>query len=204
MTTPQPDAVRSRRRAPRALVALVVLATATWVAVLVLADLPTTDAAGRSVLYFWQRTSGWWQGVLTVAASLLTVALAAWLPVVVVSRWVPRRWRALTASVAAALVLVLAGWLAVLSFLSLALGGAEGTHTVVTGADGRRVLVTRDGFDGDVVAVWQPTGSFTWVREPTATTVDPTSGRCHLEPSPATALLVCGATSQPLDPPPAS
>ena len=201
--TAQVGAVRSRPRTPRALAVLAALCVATWLGVALLSAVPRTDSEGRLVLFVWYRTSGWWQGSLTILASALTLVLAVWLPVVTVRRWVPPRWRALTASVGAVLVLVVGGYLAVLSFLSVALAGAEGTQTLVTGAGGRQVLVTQDGFDGDVVAVWQPAGHLTWVRDPTATTIDPRAGACRLEPSTGGGLLVCGPTSQPLAPPPA-
>lgn len=182
---------------------LLVLTAVAWAGAVALANLPTGDADGRALLYVWHRTSGWWQGVLTLAASALTLVLAVWLPVAAVRRWVPARWRALTASVGAVLVLALGGWLAVLSFLSLLGSGAEGTQLLLTGADGRRVLVTRDGFDGDVVGVWQPVGRVTWVRDPgPVTALDPADGPCRLETRAATDVVVCGATVQPLAPPP--
>ena len=197
-------AVRRRRRgAAWVLLALAVLAVAVWGGVLALAGLPRTDAEGRGVLFVWQRTSGWWQGVLTLVASTLTMVLAVWLPVVAVRRWVAAPWRALAASVGAVLVLVVGGYLAVSSFVSLALSGAEGTQTLVTGADGRRVLVTRDGFDGDVVQVWQPADRVTWLRDPVATTIDPQAGPCRLTSTgEGTTLLVCGPTAQVLAPAP--
>lgn len=126
------------RGVPWALVTLVLLTAATWLAVLVLADLPPPDAAGRGPLHVRHSTNGWWQALLTLVASLLSVLLAAWLPVVAVRRWVPARWRPLTAALAAVVVLVVAGWLALLSFRSLASTGLEGTRALVTGADGRR------------------------------------------------------------------
>jgi hypothetical protein len=201
-TTPV-GSVRSRPRAPLALVGLAALCVATWLGVALLAAVPRTDSEGRLVLFVWHRTSGWWQGSLTLLAAALTVVLAVCLPVVVVRRWVPRPWRAFTASVGSVLVLAVGGYLAVLSFLSVALVGAEGTQVLLTGAGGRQVLVTQDGFDGDVVAVWQPTGRLSWVRDAAPTTLDPRAGTCHLEPSPGGALVACGPTSQPLDPPPA-
>jgi hypothetical protein len=179
-----------------------VLTAAAWAGAVVLANLPTHDADGRALLFVWHRTSGWWQGVLTLVASALTLVLAVWLPVAAVRRWVPAPWRAFTASVGALLVLALGGWLAVLSFLSLAGSGAEGTQLLLTGADGRRVLVTQDGFDGDVVGVWQPVGRVTWVRDPGSAALDPAAGDCRVEPKAATDVVVCGATVQPLAPPP--
>ena len=54
-----------------------------------------------------------------LAACLAAVVLSVWLPVAVARRWVPTRWRALTAAVGAAVVLALAVWLTVLSFSTL-------------------------------------------------------------------------------------
>jgi hypothetical protein len=152
--TSRVDAGRSRSRTPRVLVVMAALCVATWLGAALLSAVPRTDAEGRLVLFVWHRTSGWWQGSLTMTASALTLVLAVWLPVVAVRRWVPPRWRALTASVGSVVVIAVGGYLAVLSFLSLALVGAEGSQTLLTGAGGRRVLVTQDGFDGDVVAVY--------------------------------------------------
>ena len=51
---------------------------------------------------------------------LVFVVLSVWVPVVAARRWAPARWRAFTASVGSVVVLVLGGWLAVLSFTALA------------------------------------------------------------------------------------
>ncbi len=48
------------------------------------------------------------------------VVLSVWLPVAAARRWAPARWRAFTASMGSVIVLALGGWLAVLSFTSLA------------------------------------------------------------------------------------
>ena len=55
-----------------------------------------------------------------LAGCLVMVLLAVWLPVTVARRWVPPRWRAVTASAGSALVLALGLGLAVASFSALA------------------------------------------------------------------------------------
>ena len=60
---------------------------------------------------------------LILAACLAAVVLSVWLPVAAAQRWVPPRWRALTASVGTAVVLALAVWLTALSFTTLAPAG---------------------------------------------------------------------------------
>jgi len=61
-----------------------------------------------------------WQGGAAVALGALVVVLAVWLPVVGARRWGPVRWRAVAASLGSALVLLLGGGVAVLSFTALA------------------------------------------------------------------------------------
>jgi hypothetical protein len=51
---------------------------------------------------------------------LALVVLSVWLPVALARRRVAARWRPFAASLGAALGLALTGWLAVLSFTSLA------------------------------------------------------------------------------------
>jgi TRAP-type C4-dicarboxylate transport system permease small subunit len=58
-----------------------------------------------------------------LVACLAAVVLSVWLPVAATRRWVPPRWRALTASVGAAVVLALTVWLTVLSFTTFAPAG---------------------------------------------------------------------------------
>lgn len=55
-----------------------------------------------------------------LVACLLLVVLSVWVPVATARRWVPAPWRPFAASLGAALGLALTGWLAVLSFTSLA------------------------------------------------------------------------------------
>ncbi len=58
-----------------------------------------------------------------LVACLVMVVLSVWLPLAVARRWVPGRWRPFAASLGAALGLALTGWLAVVSFSTLASGG---------------------------------------------------------------------------------
>ena len=58
--------------------------------------------------------------VAVLVGCVVFVVLSVWLPVVAARRWAPARWRAFTASVGSVVVLALGGWLAVLSFTSLA------------------------------------------------------------------------------------
>ena len=118
MTAPtETDAVGppSRPGTPWGLLALTAVTVVAWLAVALLAG--GAGAGGTT-----RPAAGWWQSVLTVVASALTLVLAVWLPPVVVRRGVPARWRALTASVGAVAVLALGGWLAVLSLVSLPAG----------------------------------------------------------------------------------
>ncbi len=57
--------------------------------------------------------------VAILAVCLGLVVLSVWLPVAGARRWAPRPWRALTASLGAALGLALTGWLAVSSLTAL-------------------------------------------------------------------------------------
>ena len=58
--------------------------------------------------------------VAVLVGCAVFVVLSVWAPVAAARRWAPARWRAFTASVGSVVVLALGGWLAVLSFTSLA------------------------------------------------------------------------------------
>ena len=57
---------------------------------------------------------------VVLVGCVVVVVLSVWLPVVAARRWAPAPWRAFSASVGSVVVLALGGWLAVLSFTSLA------------------------------------------------------------------------------------
>jgi hypothetical protein len=58
--------------------------------------------------------------IAVLVGCVVFVVLSVWLPVAAARRWAPAPWRAFTASVGSVVVLALGGWLAVLSFTSLA------------------------------------------------------------------------------------
>jgi hypothetical protein len=174
----------------------VVVTAASWLTAVWLSRLPRMDGSGRSVLYFyWNHTSNFWFGVVLAASAVLSPVLAAGLLVQMV-RHVHGGWRVLTMVVGWGGWLCGTAYLAVLAFLTVVLGGLEGSQTIVRGSDGSRVMITL-AYDGDVGGVWRPATSFTYLQEPGAATVDPWSGPCRLDRVMESQLkLTCGSTSQ--------
>ena len=153
---------------------LVVVTAASWVSVVWLSTLPSTDDSGRMVLYYyWHHTSGFW------STAVLSLMLAAGLIFQIV-RHVHGRWRVMTMVVGGGAWLYGAAHVAALVIFMVLLIGVEGTQTIARGSDGTMVMITQDGFDGDIVDVWRPSTSVIYLREPGLATVDPRSGRAVL------------------------
>jgi hypothetical protein len=90
-------------------------------------------------------------------------------------------------------------YLLVLCWFALLGAGAEGTQTVVSADDGTTVMITQDGFDGDVVNFYDPGHGWEWVRRPEIARLDPRDGPCALSIIDASTLsLTCGPHSQEL------
>jgi len=174
----------------------VVVTAAAWVTAAWLPKLPVTDDSGRGLMFVvGNQPSDFWLGASIVLAAAMSPVTAAGLLVWIVRR-VPGGWRVLAKVVAWAGWLLGTAYLAVIALMGLMLIGIAEDQTIVRGDDGSRVMIVR-GFDGDIAGVWRQATSFTYLRDPGETTIDPSSGPCHLDRAMASQLtLTCGSTSQ--------
>ena len=179
------------------MVLFAVMVAASWVTFVWLSQLPFTDGSHRTVLYYyWRHTSLWWSAVVLAAAGVLSLILVAGL-LVQFLRHVHGRWRIVTMALGAGTWLCGAACLAVLGFVTVLAAGFEGTQTIARASDGTIVMVTQDGFDGDIVGIWHQATSVTFVKDLHLSTVDPRSGPCRLDRETQSQMrLTCGSTSQ--------
>lgn len=177
-------------------IGFVVVTAAAWVTAAWLPRLPVTDDSGRSVMFVvGNQPSDLWLGASIVLAAAMSPVTAAGLLVWIVRR-VPRRWRVLAKVVAWTVWLLGTVPLTVMAVVGVLLIGIAEEQMIVRGDDGSRVMIVW-GFDGDVAGVWRQATSFTYLRDPGETTIDPSSGPCHLDRAMASQLtLTCGSTSQ--------
>jgi hypothetical protein len=90
-------------------------------------------------------------------------------------------------------------YLLVVCSVVVLLAGAEGTQTLVSAEDGTTVMITQDGFDGDVVNFYDPVHGWEWARRPELGRLDPREGPCTLKIlDTSTLILTCGPHSQEL------
>lgn len=109
------------------------------------------------------------------------------------------RWPVLRAVIGVLMVLAwVAGalYLAVCCYFGLLAVGIEGTQTFVTAANGTTLMVTQDGFDGDMVDFYEPGPGWSWIRRHEMGTVDPRSGPCTLTTTDSTLTITCGPHRQ--------
>ncbi|NHA68561.1 hypothetical protein [Phycicoccus flavus] len=194
--TARPDG----RRSEWALASAAALTVVPWTVFGLLGRLPRRDDRGRRVTQVVLLDTQVWRAWSLVAGAVLLAVLLLLL-LLVLARRARGGARVVTAAVGGTLWLGVAALLAVVAFFGLL--GTGGRSEVVTGADGRRVMLTADSVDGDVTAVYQPSGRVTWVAEPAGPEVDRWQHPCTLVSRPdLTGTVRCGSTAQEIGPPP--
>lgn len=180
-----------------ALIAVDVLAfwwaTAIWAA-------PAEDSAGRQVVFFYQGVSGsaitgWIQLVSLLGGTVGSILVASGL----IGRIRQRGLRRGLGWVACAAAILAAPYLAVVVLFAYLGAVGIGDDVELTTADGQSVLVTQDGFDGDVVEIYTKYDQFHYVMNRRA---DELAGfprvkdrDCHLVALDGRLRLTCGADS---------
>lgn len=161
---------------------------------------PASDAAGRQVVFFYRGVSssavtGWIQLV-----SLLGGAVGLCLLVSSLIDRIRQRWlrRSLGWSACAAFILV-APYLAVVVMVAYLGAAGIGDDVELKAPSGESVLVTQDGFDGDVVTIYTRYDEFHYVMRGSA---DELAGfprvkdrDCHLVTMDSSLRLTCGEDS---------
>ena len=185
-----------------ALIAAAVLAF--WWATVIWAA-PASDADGRQVIFFYRGISGsaitgWIQLLSLLAGAVGSFLLVSALIGRIRQRWVRRSvgWTACAGSILAAPYLA--------AVVLVAYFGADGIgdNVELEAATGQSVLVTQDGFDGDVVEIFTRYDEFHYVRHGSA---DELAGfprvkdrDCQLLAADARLRLTCGADSVNINP----
>lgn len=168
-------------------------ATVTWAA-------PASDAAGRQVVFYYRGVSGsaitgWIQLVSLLGGAVGSFLLASSLIGRIRQRWL-RRSVAWSACAAAILAVPYLAVVVLFAYLGAA-GIADDVE--LKAATGQSVLVTQDGFDGDVVEIYTRYDEFHYVMHGRA---DELAGfprirdrDCHLVAVDGSLRLTCGADS---------
>lgn len=186
-----------------ALIAVGVLAfwwaTAIWA-------VPAQDSAGRQVVFFYQGVSGsaitgWIQLVSLLGSAVGSIMLASAL----IGRIRRRRLRRSVGWAACAVAILAAPYLAVVVLFAYLAAMGIGDDVELTAATGQSVLVTQDGFDGDVVVIYTKYDRLHYVMHSRA---DELAGfprvkdrDCHLVDLDGRLRLTCGADSVIINPP---
>ncbi|MGO4191653.1 hypothetical protein AB4Y67_08280 [Arthrobacter sp. YAF17] len=159
-----------------------------------------SDAAGRQVVFFYRGVSGseitgWIQLVSLLGGAVGSFLLASSLIGRIRQRWLRRSlgWSACAASILAA------PYLAVVVLVAYLGAAGIGDDVELTAPTGQSVLVTQDGFDGDVVTVYTRYDEFHYVMHRSA---DELAGfprvkdrDCHLVALDGSLRLTCGEDS---------
>jgi hypothetical protein len=189
-------------------IALITLAAlASWWEIAVWA-VPKVDGAGQPVLFYFlglskDSVTGWIQ-----VTSLIGGAIGLLLLVPPLIRRIRRRWlRRTTGWIVGILGAALGLPYLALVFLFASLGAIGFNDYVKFQADdGRSVLVTQDGFDGDLVSIYSEYDDFHYVLNQSA---DELSGfprvknrDCHLAAAEARLVLTCGTETVTVEPAP--
>lgn len=180
------------------LAALLLLAGASWAALWWLLTLPGVDADRNRLLHLLGPLMSWeWVVWVAIVASIASLACGAWVVILALRHSTRRAVRVLIGAVGTGLWSVAAYFLGLLCFCLLLAAGFAGEWGVLTADDGTRLMVTQDGFDGDVVDFYAHRQGWEWVMRPEDVTVDPREGPCTLVVKDRTTLTVtCGSTSQ--------
>jgi uncharacterized membrane protein YhaH (DUF805 family) len=181
-------------------------ALAFWWATVVWAA-PTTDDAGRPVLFFFLGVS---KDLVTGSIQIMSLiggAIGLLLLVPALIRRIRRGWLRQTSGLIACAGAALALPCLALVFL-FALLGALGFRDYVEfqAADGRSVLVTQDGFDGDIVLIYTKYDDFHYVQNRQATELSAfprvKNRDCQLAAVDTQLVLTCGTETVSVDPSP--
>jgi len=166
---------------------------------------PSSDAHGRQVIFFYRGVSGsaitGWIQLL----SLLGGAVGAFLLVSALIGRIRQRWvRRSVGGTACAGSILAAPYLAAVVLVAYSGAAGIGDHVELEAPTGQSVLVTQDGFDGDVVEIFTKYDEFHYVRHGSA---DELAGfprikdrDCQLLATDARLRLTCGADSVTIDP----
>lgn len=181
-------------------------ALAFWWATVVWAA-PSADDAGRPILFFFLGVSKDLVTGSIQVMSLLSGATGLLLLVPALVRRISPRWLRKTAGWIACVGAALA--LPCLALLILfALLGALGFRDYVEfqAADGRSVLVTQDGFDGDIVLIYTEYDDFHYVQNRQATELSGLprvkNRDCQLAAVETRLVLTCGTETVTVEPAP--
>lgn len=180
--------------------AIVVAAVFAFCWATVISAAPASDAAGRQVIFFYRGVSGsaingWIQLLSLLGGAVGSLLLASSLIGRIRQRWLRR---SLGLSACAASILA-APYLAVVVLVAYL--GAAGIGDVVElkAPAGQSVLVTQDGFDGDVVTIYTRYDEFHYVMHRSA---EELAGfprvkdrDCHLVAMDGSLRLTCGEDS---------
>jgi hypothetical protein len=174
------------------------LTASLWVAFWSLFHLPHRDAEGTQVLYLIGPFPSWrWGTLCFVAASVASLVCGAQVIVLAFRRSTTRAARVLISALGTVVWSAAACYLGVVCFVLFLADGFAGEQWVVTAQDGTRLMITQDGFDGDVVDFYAHRQGWEWARRPESAKVDPRQGPCTLVVKNETTLTVtCGSAHQ--------
>ncbi|MFT4109990.1 hypothetical protein [Propionicimonas sp.] len=177
---------------------------------LVALGVATLVAAGGWLVFWWLQglrradveyivaghTSYWW-AVLALFAAAAATLVGVWLLVSVILAEIARPLLRAPVRVLGALVWTAgAAFLAIVCYIGLLGVGIEGNQTFLTAEDGTTLMITQDGFDGDMVDFYDPGPGWTWLRRHGIARVDPHDGPCTLTTTVSTLTVACGSTTQ--------
>lgn len=175
-----------------ALTVATVLAAGGWLATCWLARIDQLPG----VIIVAAHTSLWWAVwclLLTSAVSLVAAGLLISVAMTPIRKPLLRAAVGVIGSLAWA---VGAFALLVICWFSLFCLGLEGSQTFVTADDGTAVMITQDGFDGDMVDFYDPGPGRWWIRRDDTARIDPRDGHCTLTTTSATLTVTCGHRRQ--------
>lgn len=168
---------------------------------------PAVDAAGRRLLFFFlgvpeESITGWIQVISVIGGAIGLLLLVPALIRRIRQRWLRRTfgWVAGAGATLAVPYLALVFVFALLSAIGIS------DYVRFEAADGRSVLVSQDGFDGDVVEIYTEYDDFHYLENRRANEISGfprvKNRDCQLAAKEARLLLTCDADTVAIDPGP--
>jgi hypothetical protein len=181
-------------------------ALAFWWATVVWAA-PSADVAGRPILFFFLGVSKDSVTGSVQIMSLIGGAVGLLLLVPALIRRIRRRWLRQTSGwIACAGAALALPCLALVFLLALLSTIGFGDYVEFHAADGQSVLVTQDGFDGDIVWIYTEYDDFQYVQNRQATELSGLprvkNRDCQLAAVEPRLVLSCGTETATIDPSP--
>jgi uncharacterized membrane protein YhaH (DUF805 family) len=182
-------------------------ALAFWWATVVWAA-PSADVAGRPILFFFLGVSKDSVTGSVQIMSLIGGAVGLLLLIPALIRRIRRRWLRQTSGwIACAGAALALPCLALVFLLALLSTIGFGEYVEFHAADGQSVLVTQDGFDGDIVWIYTEYDDFHYVQNRQATELSGLprvkNRDCQLAAVEPRLVLSCGTETATIDPSPA-